>query len=160
MAPLTRNIVVNNNEAVTRQYVDTAMAKIREMITTLGMQHNEMANQDPMSALKNAMYKKSAREYQDPFDTLLCRVNISEENAVCMYLGGLPTKLEMSVRMFRPKTLTEAYRLTNLQEGTLEAVKKKDKLVVTYNVGRYVSGMSYGSNVRPPLFALPTPNTG
>lgn len=61
--------------------------------------------EDPMVALKNAKYEKSAKEYQDLFDTLLRRVEISEENLVSMYLGGLPTELEMSVRMFKPKTL-------------------------------------------------------
>ncbi|GJV98682.1 gypsy/ty3 retroelement polyprotein [Tanacetum coccineum] len=80
---------------------------------------------DPMALLKNAKYDKSAKEYQDTFDTLLSRVEVSEERAISLYLGGLPIELEMSVRMFRPKTLSDAYCLTTLQEVTLEAVKKK-----------------------------------
>ncbi|GKG19391.1 hypothetical protein Tco_0376490 [Tanacetum coccineum] len=80
-----------------------------------------------MSALKNAMYDKFDKEYQDLFDTLLCRVTISQEHAISLYLGGLLTELEMSVRMFKPVTLAVAYSFTGLQEAILEAVKKKNK---------------------------------
>ncbi|GKC80440.1 putative mitochondrial protein [Tanacetum coccineum] len=90
--------------------------------------------EDPMSALKNAKYEKNAKEYQDVFDTLLCRVTISQEYASSLYLGGLPTKLEMIVRMFKPATLADTYYLTNLQEAILKVVKKKNKPVVTSNL--------------------------
>ncbi|GJY34483.1 hypothetical protein Tco_0418952 [Tanacetum coccineum] len=89
--------------------------------------------EDPMAALKNAKYEKNAKEYQDVFDTLLCRVDISPEHAVSLYLGGLPIELEMSVRMFQPRTLADACYLTNLQEATLEAVKKKNRPIVSNN---------------------------
>ncbi|GJT37852.1 gypsy/ty3 retroelement polyprotein, partial [Tanacetum coccineum] len=96
--------------------------------------------EDPMSALKNAKYEKNAREYQDLFDTLLCRVNISQEHAISLYWGegGLPTKLEMSVRMFRLATLANAYSLTNLQDAILDAVKKKNKPLGFTSGTRYV----------------------
>nr|GFA61399.1 hypothetical protein [Tanacetum cinerariifolium] len=34
----------------------------------------------------------------------------------------------MGVRMFRPQTVADAYRLTNLQEATSNALKKNNKL--------------------------------
>ncbi|GKD94637.1 hypothetical protein Tco_1374474 [Tanacetum coccineum] len=80
-----------------------------------------------MADLRNVKYDKTAKEYQDLFHTLLCRVDVSEDHALNLYLGGLPTELEMSVQMFKPKTLSDAYCLTNLQEATLEAIKKKNK---------------------------------
>ncbi|GJZ73511.1 hypothetical protein Tco_0637657, partial [Tanacetum coccineum] len=79
----------------------------------------------PIAALKNAKYDKSAKDYQDTFEFFLSRMEVSEEHAISLYLGGLPTELEMAVRMFKPKTLSDAYCLTTLQEATLEAVKKK-----------------------------------
>ncbi|GKC79684.1 reverse transcriptase [Tanacetum coccineum] len=82
---------------------------------------------DPVALLKNAKYDKSVKEYQDTFDNLLSTVEVSEDHAISLYLGGLPTELEMSVRMFRPKTLSDAYCLTILQEAAFEAVKKKSK---------------------------------
>nr|GEW17370.1 hypothetical protein [Tanacetum cinerariifolium] len=78
-----------------------------------------------MSALKNAKYEKTAKEYQDLFDTLLCRVIISQEDAINLYLGGLRTELEMNVKMFKPATLADAYSLTKLQEAVLNVVKKR-----------------------------------
>ncbi|GJY93093.1 retrotransposable element Tf2 [Tanacetum coccineum] len=92
---------------------------------------------DPMAALKNAKYDKSAKDYQDIFDNLLCRVEVSEEHVISLYLGGLPTELEMAVRMFKPKTLSDAYCLTTLQEATLEAVKKKNKPFGNQTNGRF-----------------------
>ncbi|GKD93495.1 hypothetical protein Tco_1373332 [Tanacetum coccineum] len=62
---------------------------------------------DPMAELKNVKYETNAKAYQDAFDNLLSRVEISEENAVSFYLGGLPQEIEMGVRMFKPKTLAE-----------------------------------------------------
>ncbi|GKD39734.1 gypsy/ty3 retroelement polyprotein [Tanacetum coccineum] len=111
----------------------------------------------PMSALKNAMYDKSAKEYQDLFDILLCRVTISQENAISLYLGGLPTKLEMSVRMFKPATLANAYSLTRLQGAILEAMKKKNKPPGSFTSTRFGNGGYYGNTSKPTL--LPKPNT-
>lgn len=45
-----------------------------------------------MTELKNMKY-----EYQDAFDHLLSRVDISEEHSVSFYLGGLPVETEMGV---------------------------------------------------------------
>ncbi|GJV69598.1 hypothetical protein Tco_1485107 [Tanacetum coccineum] len=114
--------------------------------------------EDPMAALKNAKYEKNAKEYQDVFDTLLCRVDISPEHAVSLYLGGLPTELEMSVRMFKPRTLADAYYLTNLQEAPLEAVKKKNMLIVSNNISRFNYGSGSDTVSKPPLLALPSTN--
>ncbi|GJX28483.1 reverse transcriptase [Tanacetum coccineum] len=95
----------------------------------------------------------------DAFDTLLSRVDINEEHIVSFYLGGLPAEIKMGVRMFGPKTLADAYRLTNYQEATLEAVKKKSKTTMNFSRGRFGSGMGQGSNSKPPLLSLPAPNT-
>ncbi|GKA69695.1 gypsy/ty3 retroelement polyprotein [Tanacetum coccineum] len=114
---------------------------------------------DPISEIRKVKYQTNAKEYQDAFDTLLSRVDISEEHVVSFYLGGLPAEIEMGVRMFGPKTLADAYRLTNYQEATLEAVKKKSKAAMTFSGGRFGSGMGQGSNSKPPLLSLPAPNT-
>ncbi|GKD06163.1 putative mitochondrial protein [Tanacetum coccineum] len=81
---------------------------------------------DPVSEIRNVKYGTNAKNYQDAFDKLLSRVEMSEERVVSLYLRGCQLKIEMWVRMFRPKTLVDAYCLTNLQEATLNAVKKKN----------------------------------
>ena len=110
---------------------------------------------DPMSELKNLKYETTARDYEDAFDNLLSRVDISEEHALSLFLGGLPTELAMSVRMFKPKTLADTYCLTNLQEATLNAVKKKSRSTFVPSNNRY--GQSSNSSFHNSL--LPTPNT-
>ncbi|GKB29347.1 reverse transcriptase [Tanacetum coccineum] len=89
--------------------------------------------EDPMSALKNAKYEKNAKEYQDLFDTLLCRVTISQEHAI------------------------NAYSLTRLQEAILDVVKKKNKPSGSFNSNRFGNGGNYGNVSKPAI--LPKPNT-
>ncbi|GKA03550.1 hypothetical protein Tco_0676331 [Tanacetum coccineum] len=78
-----------------------------------------------------------------------------------LYLGGLPTELEMAVRMFKPKTLSDAYCLTTLQEATLEAVKKKSKFFRNQTIRRFGdtsgNGSSYKESSLYSLVLLPDP---
>ncbi|GJZ13822.1 hypothetical protein Tco_0549052 [Tanacetum coccineum] len=62
---------------------------------------------------KDVIIQRFGTEFDDPM------VEISEENVVSFYLGGLPQEIEMGVRMFKPKTLVEVYWLTNLQKASL-----------------------------------------
>ncbi|GJX09585.1 immune-associated nucleotide-binding protein 9 [Tanacetum coccineum] len=90
---------------------DKALLWHRQCIKTMGenvgwdvykeaiIQRFSLVFKDLMVKLKNAKYDKSAKEHQDLFDTLLCRVDVSEDHALSLYLGGLPTELEMSVRI-------------------------------------------------------------
>ncbi|GKC09615.1 retrotransposable element Tf2 [Tanacetum coccineum] len=105
---------------------------------------------DPISEIRKVKYQTNAKDYQDTFDTLLSRVYISEEH-VSFYLGGLPVEIEMGVSMFRRTTLVDAYSLTNYQEVTLEAIRKKSKSTMTSFGGRFGSGMGQESNSKPPL---------
>lgn len=50
---------------------------------------------DPVAELKNTKYETNAKAYQDAFDQLLCRVDISEEHSISFYLGALPAEIEM-----------------------------------------------------------------
>ncbi|GJT81002.1 reverse transcriptase [Tanacetum coccineum] len=66
--------------------------------------------------------------------------------------GGLPTELEISVRMFKPATLAYAYSLTILLEAILDAVKKKNKPSCPPNGNRFSNGAYYGNASQ--LFSL------
>nr|GEV15378.1 uncharacterized mitochondrial protein AtMg00810-like [Tanacetum cinerariifolium] len=70
------------------------------------------------------------------------RVEISKEHAVSLFMGGLPTEIEMGFRMFKPKTLTDAYCLTNLQEATLNAIKEKGRSAFVPNNSRKMYGVT------------------
>ncbi|GJW85141.1 putative mitochondrial protein [Tanacetum coccineum] len=94
---------------------------------------------DPMAELKNVKYDSNAKEYQDKFDDLLSKVEIRVEHSVILYLGRLPTEFDMGVRMFKPQTLADAYCLTNLQEATLNVVKKNNKVQFGTSSSRFRS---------------------
>ncbi|GJR80110.1 hypothetical protein Tco_0150895 [Tanacetum coccineum] len=149
---------------------DKALLWQRQCIKTMGenvvwdvykeaiIQRSRSVFEDPMAELKNATYDKSAKEYQDLFDTLLCRADVSEVHALSLYLGGLPTELEMSVRMFKQKKLSDVYCLTTLQEATLEVIKKKNKPLGSHHVGRFGMSSDSGSSNKPPLLPFPYAN--
>jgi len=77
--------------------------------------------EDPMEALKNLQQTSSVREYQAEFDRLLTRLNLSNENAISCFLGGLKRELNKSIRIHAPKTLLQAYKVARLQEEVFEA---------------------------------------
>ncbi|GJY72280.1 hypothetical protein Tco_0475983 [Tanacetum coccineum] len=99
---------------------------------------------DPMVALKNAKYDKSAKDYQDIFDNLLCRVEVSEEQAISLYLGGLPTELEMASLLPVPATNTNWKPKPNThprkQLTQKEYEEKRSKNLCFYCDQKYVLG--------------------
>ncbi|GJY60639.1 hypothetical protein Tco_0461296 [Tanacetum coccineum] len=60
-------------------------------------------NEDPMAKLKNLRYKTTIKQY--PI--------------------GLPPTIKMNVRMFRPRTLADAFSLSNFQETALALTKQR-----------------------------------
>nr|GEW76552.1 hypothetical protein [Tanacetum cinerariifolium] len=106
---------------------------------------------DPVSEIRKIKYQTNDKDYQDAFDTLLNIVDISEEHAISFYVDGLPAEIEMGVRMFSPKTLAHAYSLTNYQEATLEAVKKKNKTTMTSYGSKFGGGIGQESSSKPSL---------
>lgn len=49
--------------------------------------------------------------YQDQFEVLLNQVELTEAQAISMYLGGLYMEIGLPVRMFKPRTLSDACSL-------------------------------------------------
>ncbi|GKC53699.1 putative mitochondrial protein [Tanacetum coccineum] len=82
---------------------------------------------DPLGELKNCKFECGIEEYQNSFDKLLSRVDTREDQAISFYMAGLPNDIELSVRMFKPQTLSVAYSLSKLQVETNEATKKRNK---------------------------------
>ncbi|GJZ16700.1 hypothetical protein Tco_0552823 [Tanacetum coccineum] len=198
MAPNTRLVTINNNngdEGITREYLDSQFAEMRNLIATLRLQQNQAMNQERQAnqfedwqnidntpneeklkivsvhlsdkallwhrqflsvngenvgweVYKNAIIQRFGSIFKDPMSAL--------KNAN-LYLVGLLTELEMSVRMFKPATLADAYSLTILQEAILDAVKNKNKPSGSFNGNRFGNGGNYGNVSKPAV--LPMPNT-
>nr|GEV08124.1 putative mitochondrial protein [Tanacetum cinerariifolium] len=83
--------------------------------------------EDPLAELKNCKFETSIVDYQNAYDRLLSRVDISANQAISFYMAGLLIDIELAVRMFKTQTLAIAYSLSKLQAATNEVVKKKNK---------------------------------
>ncbi|XP_071688098.1 uncharacterized protein [Rutidosis leptorrhynchoides] len=81
--------------------------------------------EDPMAELKNLRQTGSIDSYYEEFEALLNKVELSVTQAISLFLGGLQKEIELTVRMFKPKTLEEAYGLSKLQEDTIAITKKR-----------------------------------
>ena len=114
-----------------------------------------------MAELKNLRYVNSMKEYQNKFEQLLTQVNITELQSVSMFIGGLPTSIEMNVRMFRPQTLSDAFSLANFQEASLAVVKQKAAplLPTPRNPPNHFFNRNVNFAPKPNNIALPAPTT-
>lgn len=81
--------------------------------------------EDPMGELKNLKQNGSVQSYQEQFEVLLIQVDITEPQAISLYVGGLYKEIGLPVRMFKPRSLSDTYSLARLQESTLAASKAR-----------------------------------
>nr|GEV01626.1 uncharacterized protein [Tanacetum cinerariifolium] len=140
----------NGDEGITKEYLDSQLAEMWNLIATLSLQRNHTMNQGRQANQFGRLAKVKFPKFQeddlrewvfrcDQFFSidntsneekvkivsvhltdkalLWHRVTIIQEHAINLYLGGLPTELEMNVRMFKPATPADAYTLTKLQEA-------------------------------------------
>nr|GEX00854.1 putative mitochondrial protein [Tanacetum cinerariifolium] len=129
--------------------------EMRNLVAALGLKQNQAVNQGGQVNQFERLAKVKFLKFQGddvrdwifrceqffsidntPNEEKVGRVTINQEHAISLYLGGLPTKLEISVRMFKPATLEVAYSLTMLLEAILDVVEKKNKPSGSFNGNR------------------------
>lgn len=81
--------------------------------------------EDPMGELKNLKQNGPVQVYQDQFEVLLNQVELIEAQTINMYLGGLYKEVGLPVRMFKPRTFSDACSLARLQESINAASKTR-----------------------------------
>jgi hypothetical protein len=75
--------------------------------------------QDPLEELMELKQQGELEEYIQEFDILWNKAEMSEKQALVIFLGGLELEIKNTVKMFEPKTLKHAYNLARLQANTL-----------------------------------------
>nr|GEW75641.1 reverse transcriptase [Tanacetum cinerariifolium] len=75
------------------------------------LQRFSLAYDDPLAEIKKIKHVKSVQEYNDEYDKLLCRVELSEKQSIIFFLVGLPNDVEVAIMMFKPRSLAELYGL-------------------------------------------------
>ncbi|GKV50520.1 hypothetical protein SLEP1_g57222 [Rubroshorea leprosula] len=124
---------------------EQVLSNWEEYVEGLKARFGEKAYEDPMSDLISLKQTGTVEEFQEQFDTLFPRTGINEKQAVSFFLSGLRREIEISVRMFKPQTLYDAYALARLQESSIQEAQK---LALTCKL-----------QPRPTAPLLPTPNT-
>jgi hypothetical protein len=72
---------------------------------------------DPMENLSNLKQEGLLEDYKNQFDIQVLKVqNLPETHKLSCFLGGLKAKIRLPVRMYNPKSLVEAYSLSQIQE--------------------------------------------
>ncbi|GJX58410.1 hypothetical protein Tco_0289800 [Tanacetum coccineum] len=100
--------------------------------------------------------------YQEQFEALMNKVKLSEAYAVSLFIGGLKDEISMSVRMFKPNTLTDVYCLAKIQEATFHVLKTKQTPLLTTPKAHYTNSYANRSMTYPPkttttTLAIPAP---
>ncbi|GJX87759.1 zinc finger, CCHC-type containing protein, partial [Tanacetum coccineum] len=125
----TKRFLAETIDGMVEGSIATMQRSMEEMannITALSLQNQQMGNRGSQvhhSRLANIEFPKFSgddvkgvfrcEEYEDALCSLLSRVEVSEDHPVSLFMEGLPTEIEIGVRLFKPKTLSDAYCLTN-----------------------------------------------
>ncbi|GJX34061.1 retrotransposable element Tf2 [Tanacetum coccineum] len=143
------------------------------VIMLLGLCMNEKSKTVLILCLRNPWVELKIRKhvtylqlYQEQFEALMNKVELSEAYVVSLFIGGLKDEIGMHVRMFKPNTLSDVYCLAKMQEATLQAIKTRQTPLLTTPRTPYAATTSYANKTvsYPPkstttTLALPAPNT-
>ena len=85
-----------------------------EYVLALSARFGQHAYDDPLADFQNLWQIRSLQSYMEEFDELYPREEVKESQALSFFLSGLVDELQMLVRIFKPKTLVDAYSLARL----------------------------------------------
>ncbi|XP_076921670.1 uncharacterized protein LOC143583178 [Bidens hawaiensis] len=80
--------------------------------------------EDPLEKIASLNQTDSVLELNTAFDSLLNKVTLSETQAVSLYLKDLKLDIRGPVKMFKPRTLHEAYGLAKTQALIMKIGRK------------------------------------
>ncbi|KAK1427793.1 hypothetical protein QVD17_16488 [Tagetes erecta] len=93
--------------------------------------------------------------YNDDFDMLLSKVDITEEHAISLYIEGLKPEIKCYVRLFKPMLLREAHSLARLQNNANLTMFARAPTQVYRPTNRPYFSPAIGSTSRLPLLPAP-----
>nr|GEY14246.1 hypothetical protein [Tanacetum cinerariifolium] len=114
---------------------------------------------DPLEELASLNQTGTLHDLNMAFDALLNKVNLTESQAISLYLKALSPDIRGMVKMFRSRTLHEAYGLAKTQALNNESLEEK----INKDKGNSGNTRNYiNFNITPPVNAsklplLPTP---
>ena len=86
--------------------------------------------EDPLMKLNNLRHTTSIQVYQDTFESLLNKVELTEKQAISLYTGGLKEEIGMLMRMLNATTLSDVFAWSRMEEARLLVMKKSTPLLL------------------------------
>ena len=87
--------------------------------------------EDPLMELKNLKHTTSIQVYQDTFESLLNKVELTEKQAISLYIGGLKEEIGILMRMLNATTLPDVFAWSKMEEARLMVMKKNTPILPT-----------------------------
>ncbi|KAA8539824.1 hypothetical protein F0562_026516 [Nyssa sinensis] len=101
----------------------------REFAGALIARFGDSLFDDAVRQLTKLRQISTVKTYQEKFEELANKTNgLSEEFFVSCFVSGLKDEIKAGVQMFRPKNVSQAMGLARLQEETIEALAKKNRV--------------------------------
>ncbi|KAA8526085.1 hypothetical protein F0562_007815 [Nyssa sinensis] len=101
----------------------------REFVGALIARFGDSLFDDVVGQLTKLRQISTGKTYQEKFEELANKTNgLSEEFFVSCFVSGLKDEIKAGVQMFRPKNVSHAMGLAGLQEETIEALAKKNRV--------------------------------
>ncbi|GKB97942.1 putative mitochondrial protein [Tanacetum coccineum] len=91
----------------------------------------ELVFEDPVVELKNLKQTTNMQVYQDSFEALLNKVELSESYVISLFIGGYKEEITYVVRMFKPTTLIDVFYLSKLHEANMSVSKSRNASLLT-----------------------------
>lgn len=111
---------------------------------------------DSMEEIKKIKQTGSVKEYQAIFDSKLSRVNLSWENGISYFLGGVIDELNLAMKLTNPTRLYQLFKTTRMQEAYLTAQAKDMRQDSFVNTQNFLSKRSSDSRfLNKPLLSAP-----
>ncbi|GJV33331.1 reverse transcriptase [Tanacetum coccineum] len=104
----------------------------------------ESVFEDPVVELKNLKQTISVQVYEDSFEELLNKVDLTDAYAISLFIRGLKEEIAYTVRMFKPTTLTDVFCLSKLQEANNLVSKGKHLSLTAGNKSKVVTNFNRG----------------
>nr|GEW10568.1 hypothetical protein [Tanacetum cinerariifolium] len=147
-----------------RAYLRTRNAIVAEIqwdeyVRSISGRFSNAMFEDPLEELASLNQTGTLHDLNTAFDALLNKVNLTESQAISLYLKALSSDIKGMVNMFRPRTLHEAYGLAKTQALNNESLEEK----INKDKGNSENTRNYSNfNITPPVNAsklplLPTP---
>ncbi|GKA89722.1 retrotransposon-related protein, partial [Tanacetum coccineum] len=125
------------------------MSKFREVVTWEVYQIQvkkrfESIFEDLVVELKNLKQTTNVQVYQDSFEELLNKVELTNDYAISLFIGGLKEEIGYDVRMFKPSNLSNVFSLAKLQEASNSVVKTRHLPLTTSSKNNVVTNFTRG----------------